>query len=143
MRHFYAGMLALACVGAQAATYEFSLTNPSLTLIDLTPGDQYAPSYTVNTGDVADFITPSYTSAKGMFFETNTTLPPSSGPYSGRITGTLSPGSQLIWKATGHLKISAIDADGLWDWDGVGVQTSFYSTDVISNCYGFCLLPRL
>lgn len=141
MRLFKTSLLALAalaCAGAQAATYEFSLTNPSLTLLDLTPDDQLMPSYTVDNGSVLDLLTPSYYGDKGMFFETNTILPPNTGPYAAHITGTLGSGSQLIWKATGHLKISAIDVDASgWDWDGVRVQTSFYSTDVGQDSTSF------
>ena len=136
MRHFYAGMLALACVGAQASTYELWLTNPSLSVVDITPDDQFAPSYTVDTGNVADLLTPSYTSAKGIIFEDNTVLPPSTGPESSYISGMLGPGTELIWAFTYRLKSSVIDTDGRWDEDRIHSHAIFYSADWTSNQTG-------
>ena len=129
MRHFYVGMLALACVGAQASTYELWLTNPSLSVVDITPGDQFTPSYTVDTGDVLSLLTTSETHEKGPLFEDNTVLPPSTGPQSGYISGVLGPGTELIWKFTYRLKSSVIDTDGIWDEDIIRSTALFYSSD--------------
>lgn len=126
MRYFFVAMLALTCATAQAGTYELSLTNQSLSVYDMTPGDQFAPGYTSDAAGLAGLLTPVDYHASGYRFEENTVLPPSTGPFGGKLTGILSPGTELIWRAVGHLKMSVIDTDNGWDYDSVAVQTSFY-----------------
>ena len=136
MRHCCVGLLALASVGAQAATYEISLTNPSFSVIDLTPGDQFFPTYTADAAELLALLTPVDIHEKGGAFEDSTVLPPSIG-RSGRITGTLGPGTELIWKASGHLKITVIDTDNGWDADQISVQTTFFSNTSYDGPWGY------
>lgn len=141
MRHFWVGLLALGCLGARAATYEISLKNPSFSVVDITPGDEFFPSYTANAAGLLGLLTPVDIHEKGGAFEDNTVLPPSIG-QSSYITGTLGPGTELIWKASGHLKLTVIDADNGWDEDGISVQTTFYSATSFDPPWGYMELRR-
>ena len=126
MHHFYAGLLALACFGAQAGTYELSLTNASFDVVDLTPVDQFMPGYTANAGGLLSLITPVDYHDKGSAFEENTVFPQNTGPNEGFMTGTITPGTELRWTFTMHQKISVLDTDNAWDYDSVKVRTTFY-----------------
>ena len=125
-------MISAASLGASAGTYEISLKDISWSVVDLTPGDEFVPSYTVETGSLLTLLNPVDIHEKWGAFESGTVLPPTIGG-STDLTGLLYPGTQLIWKATGQLRLSVIDVDQMWDYDSIEVRTTFSSTDVGSG----------
>ena len=128
-RRLCAAAAAIATFACQAATYELSLNELSWSVHDLNPSDTFAPRYKVSSGDLTTLLMPVDIHEKGGVFEDLTVLPPTTGA-STVLRGLVHPGTQLIWKAQGTFRISVIDTDGGWDYDGISVQTTFFSSDV-------------
>lgn len=109
--------LACAATGSPAATVDFSLKDLSIEVIDLTPDDGIAPSFTIDApGSLADMLAPS--EYHWTWGDEPPPLP-GFGPTLASITGTLDEGTALRWRATMDLTVSIIDVDNGMDLEWV------------------------
>jgi hypothetical protein len=111
---------AVVCA-APAATFDYSLSNIEFAVIDTTPDDGIAPGFTITSGSFADLLSPVEVHA---IWGAEPAPPPSYGPASFYVQGTLLEGTALRWRATYDLAISVVDVDNGFDYDGVRFNLS-------------------